>query len=123
MRLEKETSSVRHEVKKICRIVDELTTLFLRRDTNEVDFKIIVNDNESIIRIVDYNTRFSDNYIAHLSLTLNRQRQLEIEEYYWQLAGETDQDDEITLIGAMIDRAIVEKRDGHLYLELIRTNV
>jgi hypothetical protein len=123
MRLEKETSSVRHEVKKICRIVDELTTLFLRRDTNEVDFKIIVNDNESIIRIVDYNTRFSDDYIAHLSLTLNRQRQLEIEEYYWQLAGETDQDDEITLIGAMIDRAIVEKRDGHLYLELIRTNV
>lgn len=111
---------MKHEIKKICRIVDELTTLFLRRDTNEVDFKIVTQADRAIIRIVDYNTRFDDAYIDHLRLTLNRQRQVEIEEYYWQLAGETDEDDEITLIGAMIDSATVEKRDGNLYLELIR---
>lgn len=111
---------MRHEIKKICRIVDDLTTMFLSRDTNEVDFKIITGPDCAIIRIVDYNTRYDDEDINHLRALLNCQRQNEVEEYYWQLAGETDEDDELTLIGAMIDSATVEKRDGNLYLELIR---
>ncbi len=111
---------MRHEIKKVCRIVDELTTLLLSKDTNEVDFKIVTQPDRSIINIVDYNTRFEDAYIDHLRLTLNRQRQTEIEEYYWQLTGETDSDDEITLVGAMIDTATIEKRDGNLYIQLIR---
>ena len=111
---------MRHEIKKISKIVDELTTLFLRDDTNEVDFKIITGEDRTIIKIVDYNTKYSDRTINHLRTTFNRQRQYEIEEYYWQLACENDDDEEITLIGAMIDTAIVEKRDGNLYLELVR---
>lgn len=111
---------MRHEVKKISRIVDELTTLFLREDTNEVSFHIKTGKDKAVITIVDYATRFEDAYIQHLSDTLNTQRQAEIEEYYWQLAGETDEGDELTLISAMIDTAIIEKRDGNLYIELIR---
>ncbi len=111
---------MRHEIKKICRIVDELTTMFLCHDTDEVDFKIITQPDCAIIKIVDYNTRYDDEDISHLRTLLNCQRQNEIEEYYWQLAGETDEDDELTLIGAMIDSAVVEKRDGNLYLDLIR---
>ncbi len=111
---------MRHEVKKISRIVDELTTLFLKDDTNEVDLKVITSDVESVIRLTVHNTKVSDQYIAHLLKTFNKQREMEIEEYYWQLAGETDDDDEVTLIGAMIDYATAEKRDGNLYIELVR---
>lgn len=111
---------MRHEVKKICRIVDELTTLFLRDDTDEVDFKIKREGGKSVITMIDYNTHFDDAYVLHLSEILNGQRQAEIEEYYWQLAGETDEGDELTLIGAMIDSAKVEKREGNLYVTLTR---
>ncbi|NDL66975.1 hypothetical protein [Anaerotalea alkaliphila] len=111
---------MRHEIKKISRIVDELTTLFLRKDTREVDFKILLEDDRAIIRIVDYGTNFDDDFIEKFRKTLNKQRQAEIEEYYWQLAGEIDQGDELILISAMIDEAKVEKRDGNLYIELIR---
>lgn len=114
---------MRHEVKKICRIVDELTTLFLRDDTNEVDFKIKRTGNTSIITIVDYNTHFDDAYVRHLKEMLSGQRQAEIEEYYWQLAGETDEGDELTLISSMIDSAEVEKRDGNLYITLTRSAI
>jgi hypothetical protein len=113
---------MRHEKKKLCKIVDELTTLFLREDTNEVDFKIITESDRSIVRIVDYNTKYSEDFINHFEKMLNNQRQSEIEEYYWQLAGENDDDDELTLISAMIDSATVEKRDGNLYIELVRLN-
>jgi len=111
---------MRHEIKKICKIVDELTTLFLKEDSNEVEFKIIKRPEQTIIKIVDYNTKYSDEAIAHLRKTLNNQRQYEVEEYYWKLAGENDDDDELTLISAMIDTATIEKREGNLYIELIR---
>ncbi|MBM7560921.1 hypothetical protein JOC49_000435 [Fusibacter tunisiensis] len=113
---------MRHEIKKVCKIVDELTTLFLKEDTNEIDFKIITEKERSVIRIIDYNTHFDPEYIEHLCAMFNRQRQSEIEEYYWQLAGEADEDDELTLISAMIDSAKAEVRGGNLYMELIRLN-
>lgn len=113
---------MRHEIKKICKIVDELTTLFLKEDTNEVDFKIITSDEKTTLKIIDYHTQYTDEQIEHLKNILNRQRQSEIEEYYWQLAGENDSEDELTLISAMIDTAVVEKREGNLYLEIVRAN-
>ena len=111
---------MRHEIKKISRIVDELTTLFLKDDTDEVDFSIKRDSDRTTIRIVDYRTNFSDAFIEQLRELFNAQRQCEVEEYYWQLCGEVDDDEELTLIGCMIDKATIEKKDGNLYLELIR---
>lgn len=111
---------MRHEIKKICRIVDELTTLFLKEDTDEVDFKIIRKPDRAVIKIIDYNSKLDDAFLEHFSKMLNSQRQSEIEEYYWQLAGETDDDDELTLISNMVDEATFEKRDGDLYVEITR---
>ncbi len=113
---------MRHESKKICRIVDELTTLFLKGDTNEVDFKIRKTDAEVTIYITDYNTHLTDDQIDFLMKTLNVQRQYEVEEYYWQLCGESDDEEELTLIGSMIDKAEIEKKAGHLYMTLVRKN-
>lgn len=109
-----------HEVKKISKIVDELMTFFLKEDTNEVDFNIKRESGKSIISITDYNTRFDDESIEQISETLNVQRQLEIEAYYWQLCGETDCDDELLLVGAMVDEAYVEKNNGNLVIRLVR---
>lgn len=111
---------MRHEIKKISRIVDELTTLFLKEDTNEVDFSIKRFKDHTSIKIVDYGTQFTDAYINQLREIFNTQRQHEVEEYYWQLCGEVDDDEELTLIGCMIDKATLEKREGNLYIELIR---
>lgn len=113
---------MRHETKKISRIVDELTTLFLKQDTDEVEFKIKKEAHQTTIDFVGYRTHCDDAYIKRLREILNVQRQWEIEEYYWQLTGETDYDEELTLVGAMIDDAIVEKRDGNIYMKLIRSH-
>lgn len=111
---------MRHETKKICKIVDELTTLLLKADTDEVDFKIKKEKNQTIIRIVDYNTKYTDQDVQELMECLNVQRQHEIEEYYWQLVGESDNEPELTIIGAMIDKASICIKDGNLHIELIR---
>jgi hypothetical protein len=120
MRLKKESNHMRHEMKKIGRIIDELITSLLIEDTNELEIKIKTSNEETSIDIMDYNTHYTDEEAQRLDQLLNEQRQHEIEEYYWQLAGETDEGDELVLLSAMIDRAVVEIKDGNLHLELIR---
>lgn len=111
---------MKHETKKISRIVDEIMTLLLKEDTNEVEFKIKRDRDKTTINIIDYGTHFDSACIEQFERTLNAQRQGEVEEYYWQLAGENDCDEELILVGAMIDEAKVEKKEGNLYFELIR---
>ncbi|WZL82009.1 hypothetical protein QBE53_02575 [Vallitaleaceae bacterium 9-2] len=111
---------MRHEMKKIGRIIDEFITTLLIEDTNELDIKIKTSAEETYIHIVDYNTHYTEGEVQRLDQLLNEQRQHEIEEYYWQLAGETDEGDELVLLSAMVDRAIVEIIDGNLDIELFR---
>lgn len=111
---------MRHEVKKICKIVDELTTILLKEDTDEVDFKIKKEIDRTIISIVDYRTRYTKADVDELMECFNVQRQHEVEEYYWQLVGESDDDSELTVIGTMVDEATVELKDGNLYMTLVR---
>ncbi len=111
---------MRHETKKICKIVDELTTLLLKDDTDEVDFKIKKEKDQTLIRITDYNTRYSKSDVDYIRECLSVERQQEVEEYYWQLAGESDNDCELTLVGAMIDEVKIEHRNHNLYIEMIR---
>lgn len=113
---------MKHEVKKISRIVDELTTFLLSKDTNHVDFSIKKDDQKTIIEIVDYDTHFTEEFIEQLRNTLNIQRQKEVEEYYWRLAGQTDCDDEMTLVGTMVDEAKIDIVDGNLCMRIIRYN-
>ena len=58
--------------------------------------------------------------INNLSEFLNIQRQYEIEEYYWGLMGETSDEDELFLVGSMIDSATLEIKNDNLYIKLIR---
>lgn len=111
---------MRHETKKICKIVDEMTTYFLKEDTDEVDFKIKKSKEKTVVKIIDYNTHYTENDVQDLKECLNVQRQHEVEEYYWQLVGESDTEAELTIVGVMIDEATVELVDGNLHVTLVR---
>ncbi len=111
---------MKHETKKICKIVDELTTLLLQEGRGLVEFKINRLDDKTIISIVDYDTDYSQKEVDDMIECFNVQRQHEVEEFYWQLVGEVDNDSELTIVGVMVDSAEVELRDGNLYIELVR---
>ncbi len=111
---------MKHEIKKICKIVDEMTTLLLKDDTDVVEFKINRLPDRTIISIVDYNTKYTQKEVDDLIECFNVERQKEVEEYYWQLVGESDSDYELTIIGVMVDSATIEVRDNNMYMELVR---
>lgn len=111
---------MRHESKKIAKLIDELTTMFLNTHTNKVEFSVEMLEDRSIIKLVDYNTNVTQERANYLNTAFNKPRQPAIEEYYWQIMGSHDTEDEVTLLSMMTDAASVEIRDGNLYIELLR---
>lgn len=111
---------MQHQVKKLTRIVDEILTMFMLNGAEEIDVKMKKEGKKIFIYFTMYNCPFDDDYLQELEDNLNIQRQAEVEGYYWQLTGENDLGEELFLVGAMIDQAFIEKRDGHLYLKLVR---
>lgn len=110
-----------NEIQKTTKIIDEISSLLVNNGSLEIDIKLRLNNVCTKIFITDYNTRLNQEQIDSLSQFLNIPRQTEIEEYYWGLMGETSDDDEMFLVGSMIDSAKFELKDGNLYIEIVRT--
>ena len=60
--------------------------------------------------------------LTELINILNTERQHEIEEYYWNLLSESEEDSELAIVGMMIDQAEVEYKDDILKIKLLRKN-
>jgi hypothetical protein len=111
-----------NEIQKTTKIIDELSSLLVNNGSAEIDIKLKFSNVCTAIFITDYNTSLTDEQIYNLDKFLNIPRQTEVEEYYWGLMGETSDDDELFLVGSMIDSAKLDLKDGNLYIELIRSH-
>ena len=111
---------MRHEYKKVARIVDELTTFFLEKNAKDVSLDIKILDKKEIVTIKVYPVEDMDTVIEDLQRMLSCPRESEMEEYYWELAGEGDNASELGLIGTMIDSASIDYDDESLCLEIVR---
>jgi len=114
-------NSMHNEIQKTTKIVDELSSLLMNKGSLEIDIKLKLSDVCTTIFMTDYNTNLTQDEINTLSQFLNIPRQTEVEEYYWGLMGETSDDDELFLVGSMIDTAKFELKGDDLYIELTRT--
>ncbi|MCE5196999.1 MAG: hypothetical protein LLG09_07730 [Negativicutes bacterium] len=111
---------MQHEAKKITRIVDELLTLLLLNESNEIDIKIQKQNQETEITMIQHQYSHDQRLIEQLRFNLNAPRQKEVEGYYWQLAGENASSDGLYLVGTMVDQATVEERGEDLFIHLVR---
>ena len=107
---------MQNEIKKITKLVDEVTSLLMRYGSNDINVHIKRDSELSTITIIDYNSGYPDDEITSLSDVLNIQRQCEIEEFYWELMGDDSHEDELFLVGSMVDKATVNKIDKNLHI-------
>lgn len=112
-----------HEIRKISKIVDELTTYFLMLGIKKIKSSILNNEDGFKIKIKLYDFDFNHPKINNVIEYLNFPRQREIEECYWELAGESDRDDELCLVGIMTDKVEIERTDSKLVITLYRNKV
>lgn len=111
---------MKSEVGKLNKLVDEISSLLMKRGSNKIDIKIRRNDIHSTITIIDYDTTYTLEEIEELNFILNIQRQCEVERFYWELMGEHKKGDELFLVGSMIDKANIEKLDNNLHIVIYR---
>lgn len=111
---------MRHEIKKISKMVDELTTFFLEHQAKTLNIKVDNLEDKEIIIVEAIALDNIDLCVENLQCFLSYPRECEMEEYYWELAGETDNSEELGLVGTMIDEANIGYEEDKILLELIR---
>lgn len=112
---------MRHEIKKIAKMTDELTSFFLEHGADEVKIHIKNKPHKEVIVVEAEPIQEIEATIERMRDLLSYPRECEMEEYYWGLAGgDVEGDDELGLVGNMIDDARIEYDDTRIRIELIR---
>lgn len=111
---------MQHEVKKVALIINEIITMELLDGAEDIDVNIKREGGLSKVHIIYHNCGYTSQFIEKINYNLNTQRQNEVEGYYWQLAGDDNNGDELYLVGAMIDDAQVELINKDLHIRFTR---
>lgn len=83
-----------------------------------VDF--VMRDRETEITVRAKMDNIPDEVVEKLDRILNIPRQREVEQYYWNIGGEEEIDDELPLAGMMIDKAVITRENGTLVINALR---
>lgn len=107
---------------KNIKLISELMSFCYKYNASKVNLEVERINNILKITLISHNTILPDNILEELKDTLSCPRCHEIEEYYWSLSGDDITDSELTLIGMMIDNAIIDynKKDKILNMQLLR---
>ncbi len=88
-------------------------TFLYSKGATDITVNIKEDEKKYIIYIKSDFKEFNDNEVERLIKRLNIPRQIEMEEYYWELTGESDVDTELTLVGMMTDNGEVNFLDDN----------
>jgi hypothetical protein len=111
---------MRYEVKKIAKIVDEVITFFLFNYAEEASVELKCREDVSFIKFKFSPVELDEKEFKKLEKKFSAERQPELENYYWQLAGETEDENEISLVAMMCDTCKMSLSGKTLEIELTR---
>ncbi|WP_461205627.1 hypothetical protein [Clostridium sp. DL1XJH146] len=111
---------MRHEVQKVAKIVDEIINFCFLNSSKKMNISIEDKEDAFIIVAESHQVDCSIEKIERIKDLLNVQRQREMEEYYWQLAGEDIKGGELNLVGMMVDEVFIEFKCPSFKIKLVR---
>jgi len=99
-----------HEIKKNCKIVNELLMYLMRNSFHQIEMHIDYQTDESVITFIVDNVLME--VISQMAENLNKGRRYEFEGYYWELMGESDNTNQLSIIGMLVDGIHFEEKNG-----------
>ncbi len=114
---------MKHEIDKVMKIVDELGAYLLRSfDTELLSLSVRRGDDRFEIT-VECPVRLADeSKIAALREAFEHDRKPELEDYYWQLAGDAADSDALRLLSIMCDLVSIDYDGETLSIRLVRVS-
>lgn len=109
------------EIDKVMRMVDQLGTYLLRSCQTE-SLSVSVKRSPEGYRIsMECPVKETETgKIDALRAGLSQARKPELEDYYWQLAGDPLNPNALAMVSIMCDRIDLDYRDGTLTVEMVR---
>lgn len=107
---------MRDFIKKIGKIIDEISTYFMIKSCNDLKIQITNKDNLYKIEFEASGVTISKLEVEGLEESLSIPKQEDIDEYYWQLNGSDEIEREFDLIGMMIDFHLIEVQQNFFKL-------
>ena len=112
---------MRHELKKVMKIADEvMTCCCYKYEPERASFHVErhAHGYEMVFRFDP--VLLDDADLKDLRKKLAIERNPELEDYYWQLAGEVENSSELALVAMMTDEASVDIQGRALCVTLLR---
>lgn len=99
---------MKHELKKVLRIADEVMAVCMYKfDPAHTEFAAEKCDAGYDLKFRFASVSLTDEDLSDLREKLSAERNPELEDYYWQLAGEVENSNELYLVALMSDLAEV----------------
>lgn len=111
---------MKHIRQRNARIAEELILFAYKYGAENINLNINNKDEETLISIEATNVNLTSEILETINNLLNVPRCNEIEEYYWNLTGESDIDCELSIIGAMCDKFKITLNNNNLEIKLTR---
>ncbi len=111
---------MKYQFEKNLKIINELMTYLHKLGSKDINVRLEKNNSSTLFLIWGEIDNISSDELDNLSTILNTDRQHEIEEYYWNLGGESESDGELSLVGMMIDKAEITYLNNILTFKIYR---
>lgn len=112
-------------IKKISKIVDEITTFYLENSAKDVNVSVRIREEGVYIITSGKDPSISEDELKEIEKNINtKNREAEMEEYYWSLAGEGPSSENLSIVAVLVDTAGItyEKETNMVYINLFRKN-
>lgn len=111
---------MKYQFERNLKIINELMTYLHKLGAKDIDVQLRKIDSSTAFHIWGKINNIDSDELDNLTNILNTHRQHEIEEYYWNLGGESEADVELALVGMMIDKAEITYSNNILSFEIFR---
>ncbi len=108
------------EMRIISKIIRELSLFHLLH--GHADFTLRTKINEEETAFITTSERLKDEALKTVKEKIERERELEVETYGWELIGDIDDKSELEIVGHLIDELKIENTDTQTTLTFIRKN-
>ncbi|WP_425446611.1 hypothetical protein [Dethiothermospora halolimnae] len=100
------------EKQRIIGMINELITFLLNNKTSSIHINVKENDRETKISIC---CNINDaKVLKDLKNKIMSDRSEEVEELYWELLGDTNENDDLYILGSMIDKSNIKYTETNM---------
>lgn len=107
-----------NEYKKVGKISDEILTYFMKNGYKDIGYQIEIEDEKIFVYV--YVKNIKDSEEKDVIDAFDSKRNYSVEEYGWELLGESESSNELALVGMLFDRFYYTNEDGIAKIKLVR---